>query len=537
MVLTQKTIEIKVVPATRKYWEALGYDTNHAVIAVDVNHLPPKSNFIVECLCDTCNRAYMQRWSRNKDICGSCITSARMWNNNIGKYKVLKPSPPKVEILKLIREGKGTDTIAKKYSVSIPVVKRWLKEYDITLVPNYGRLYFKTDIEKQKAIIDIKALSSNNATISEISTRLAIPKHIVNNLRKTGAVEVVTVFSKWEQAYSEIIDKISFYETENYTKNLKQISNENGISIEHLKKAFQEKNIQVKLHSYNKSSGELECKEYINSLGVQCHSAMFDKKFEIDCYVPDKKFGIEYCGEYWHRFKPNLNNKYYHKLKMEFVAAKNINLMTIFESEWKNKQLIVKSMIANKLGLSKPIYARKCVVYEIFKKDAEAFHAQNHLSSYCNSSINIGISYNGEIVAVLSLIKSRFDMKFEYEIARFSSKLGYNIVGGLGKAFSYFVNKYKPKSCMTYVDLRIGKGDSYTKIGFTDIGNTPPNYFYFKKGGSMLESRLKYQKHKLKSLIGYDANKTEYEIMEDSGYFRIYDCGNRKLGWIPPQLI
>ena len=185
MLLTQKTIEIKVVPVTRKYWEARGYDTSCAVITVDVNHLPLKSNFMVVCQCEVCGRKYMQRWSRNKDICGSCVASARMQNNNIGKHKILKPSPPKDEILKLIGEGKGTDSIAKQYSVSISVVSRWLKEYDISLVPHYGRLYFKTDADKEKAIADITNLSSNNATISEIAMRLKIPAHIIRVHRFT----------------------------------------------------------------------------------------------------------------------------------------------------------------------------------------------------------------------------------------------------------------------------------------------------------------------------------------------------------------
>ena len=37
-----------------------------------------------------------------------------------------------------------------------------------------------------------------------------------------------------------------------------------------------------------------------------------------------------------------------------------------------------------------------------------------------------------------------------------------------------------------------------------------------------------YKKKLIK--MGYDSNKTEFEIMSDMGYLRIYDCGNKNTG-------
>jgi hypothetical protein len=43
----------------------------------------------------------------------------------------------------------------------------------------------------------------------------------------------------------------------------------------------------------------------------------------------------------------------------------------------------------------------------------------------------------------------------------------------------------------------------------------------------ILESRIKYQKHKLKDVLSiFDGEKTEYENMKNNGFRRIYDCGN-----------
>ena len=44
---------------------------------------------------------------------------------------------------------------------------------------------------------------------------------------------------------------------------------------------------------------------------------------------------------------------------------------------------------------------------------------------------------------------------------------------------------------------------------------------------------MKYQKQKLKkmNLKCYDDRKTEFEIMKEMGFYRLYDCGNNKYKW------
>ena len=69
----------------------------------------------------------------------------------------------------------------------------------------------------------------------------------------------------------------------------------------------------------------------------------------------------------------------------------------------------------------------------------------------------------------------------------------------------------------------------YDRLGFKRIGVSSPNYWYWK--GKMnnltLESRVKYQKHKLKNILEhFDESKSEVQNMKDNGYNRIFDCGN-----------
>jgi hypothetical protein len=529
--IVNEQIDIKIYPSNINYWKNKNYNVNLGdVMKVNVYDLPEKSNISVLCKCDVCNKNYFQRFSRNKDVCGSCRTSMRMKNNKGQKNKKTIISSELLE--EDIKNNLGKNEITKKYNISISVLNRHLNIYKLKINPYQGKLFFKTEKEEKEAINKINSCP-RELNISEISKQTNVPRHIINKLRKENKVKIESQFDSWKKEYEKILKNIEHFKKLNEKHSLKDISQMEDVSIEHLKKSFNEKNIPVKLHSYNKSKGELECRDFIRSLNFNCHSIVLNKKFEIDCFVYDKNFGVEYCGEFWHRYVSSKNNKNYHKNKYEFCKSMNdIKLMTIFECEWKNKREIIESMIKCRLGINERIFARKCKIKLIPSATANKFHENNHMSGKLNSNINIGLYFNDELYSVISFIKSRFDKNYEYEIARYSTKKGFVVVGGLSKMFSFFVDNYNPKSCMTYADLRFGEGNCYKKIGFSFLKRTNPNYYYFQKNGDELESRMKYQKHKTKNLVGFDPNKSEFEIMSDSGYYRIYDCGNNKYGWI-----
>ena len=88
----------------------------------------------------------------------------------------------------------------------------------------------------------------------------------------------------------------------------------------------------------------------------------------------------------------------------------------------------------------------------------------------------------------------------------------------------------RSRPCGSKSSRRAGRrwsaGKLYTALGFKLDHTSKPDYWYFKDR-YVLESRVKYQKHKLSGLLEiYDENKTEIENMKANGYERIFDCGN-----------
>jgi hypothetical protein len=249
---------------------------------------------------------------------------------------------------------------------------------------------------------------------------------------------------------------------------------------------------------------------------------------ELDIYLPDINTGIEFNGIYWHSELEG-KDRHYHIDKQNFFKNLNINLIQVFESEWVNKNEIVKSILKSKLKLlENKIYARNTTVKIISYKDTKIFLNKNHIQGYANSSINLGLFHLDELVSLMTFGKSRYNKNYDYELLRFCNKLNYNIPGAFSKLLKYFKDSYDFKSLISYADKRFSIGNVYLNNGFKLINESKPNYFYFHKNKSNeLLSRVKFQKHKLKDKLNvFDENKTEWENMKYNGYNRIWDCGN-----------
>ncbi len=246
---------------------------------------------------------------------------------------------------------------------------------------------------------------------------------------------------------------------------------------------------------------------------------------ELDIYVPEKNLAVEFDGIYWHNnmFK----EKNYHLQKTQECEEQGIQLVHIFESEWLNKRLIVESILLAKLGIfQKRLYARKCEVKEVSQELYREFSELNHLQGYVRAPLVLGLFFEDELVEVCSFGKSRFKSG-ENELLRHCSLLNTQIVGGFSKLIKAW-KKLNPNEVLyTYCDRRYSTGASYLASGWEHVGTSAPNYFYITQQN--LESRIKYQKHKLSEILEtFDESLTEQENMSVNGFSWIYDCGNLK---------
>ena len=250
---------------------------------------------------------------------------------------------------------------------------------------------------------------------------------------------------------------------------------------------------------------------------------------EIDFYFPKKKLGIEINGSYWH--SDILKDRNYHLDKTIKAEKSGVQLIHFFDYEVLYKLDIIKSMIGARLDKAKKIYARQCTVQTIDKIRANNFFKETHIQGPCGALFYYGLILDGQLLACMSFGKPRFNKAYEYELIRFSNRLGYTVIGGASKLFKAFVKDNNPTAILSYANRRFSVGGLYNKLGFSLIGNSKPNYFY--SNGKHYISRIKAQKHKLITLLGdkYDSSLSEYENMLKAKYFRIWDCGNLVYYW------
>jgi hypothetical protein len=299
--------------------------------------------------------------------------------------------------------------------------------------------------------------------------------------------------------------------------------------------------------------------EFIMSQFLKFHNITFRKniidsindsqnKIEIDFHLIDYNVGIELHGAIPHATSyrsnavncifPSKSSKY-HLNKLESATAQNIDLLQFWNVEIYKKQNIVESIILNRVNMTEySEYARNCYINEIDKPISDQFLNAHHIQgTVANDSVRLGLFHKktNNLVSVMTFGTARFS-EHEWELYRFATYINCRIVGAASKLFKYFVRNYDPVSIVSYSDRRLfNNGELYNKLGFELDHISAPNYWYFKKNKadtSELYHRVRFQKHKLSKLLdSFDSNLSEWQNMENNGYLKIYDCGNKVYYW------
>ena len=431
------------------------------------------------------------------------------------------------------------NTMVKKYGVDHPSklldFKSKLKH---TKLIKYGDENY-VNVEKSK-ITKQNKYGSEKYNNSEKLKQTCILKYGVDNFSKT---------KKFKQSHMEnVISRLNFLDLHP----LFDIDSYNGVVGEHYK--FKCKKCNNIFESYLdnghnpiclvcnpslKSKPQQEIYDYLKSIltndveiNQNIRSVLSDMG-EIDIYIPTLNLGIECDGIYWHSELAGGKDKHYHLNKTQKCIDKGIQLMHIWDWEWKCKRNIIKSVLLNRVGKSKKIYARNCIVKEVVNQEKTKFLENNHMQGDDRSSIRLGLYCGDELVSLMTFVKSRYDKKYQYELSRFCNKIYTNVIGGSSKLFTYFVKNYDVRSIVTYSDRRLFTGKVYENLGMTFVDNTPPGYHYFHKNNNAPIERIHFQKHKLKEkLEKFDGDLSEWQNMRLNSYDRIWDCGHLKYEWI-----
>lgn len=465
-----------------------------------------------------------------------------------------KKQPPKKEELEKLYsdEYKSPNELCVFYSVSRPCILRWLEEYNIRIrnhsdaskivgsnqigkqrknkldahkkLSNYDWLYNIRVIEKlsQKDIGELIGCS-------EVLVKYYLEKHNIENFR-TG------MYSR------ELLSKENISKLYDSGLTMREVADELNVSLGALWPLFKKYDIIAKNpNDYDRSPNRVskahqEIVDFIKTFysGEIRINDRTTVGTELDIYIPEHKYAIEYNGLFYHNDnngEEGGKNKYYHLNKTIKCEMNEIFLFHIWEDIWKLSPEIVKSMIRNKMGfIERKLFARKCKIIKIPSYARISFFRDNHIQGEDAASQAYGLVCDDELVACMSFSKSRFNNNYKWELVRYANKINTIVVGGFSRLLKYF-RKNNQGSIISYSDRCYASGDIYKNNGFELLKISNPDYMYVDYTYSIRFSKRMFRKKNIQKKYDLDMSKlTENEAMKLLGFKKIWNCGT--ISWI-----
>lgn len=462
---------------------------------------------------------------KDKKICGKCSSKSKRNYEEISrktKETCLKKYGVPSNLCLVTKERKENGELlgAANPDIKQKMIQTNFEKYGIKSSSNFGR---KEIQEKLKQTLLDKYGVDHNFKIKEFREKLK-EQRILKNQSYRNSEEYKSFFiERYIKPKNLIVQSTELIDNETYYNLQCQNCNEEfSWSIKDRISGGHQYPFCEKCNKNGKSLEEEDVFKFIQSIYSGTIKRNTREELggkEIDIYLPDKKFGIEYNGLYWHS-----GDRTRHREKWELAQKANIDLMQIWSSEWEFKRPILESIIKNRLGLSTVIYARKCKIKEVLVKEARIFADTYHLQGFYQG-IYIGLYYNGELVDLSIFCKVRFGGPYKWELTRHVIKGGYRIIGGLSRELKYFRNLGYHGNIVDYCDMRIFNGKGHWS--FEEVGITPPDMCYTDFVNVI--PRGKYQKKNMSKIpnFKFDSTKTQLENLHDNNMDFIYGVGHK----------
>lgn len=348
-------------------------------------------------------------------------------------------------------------------------------------------------------------------------------------------------YNESEASIKEKLEDKSYLESEYSTgSTCAEIAAKIGTSASSVWVYMEKHGIQMRLpNEYDRVGGismeEQSVVDFVKSIYggqvVQGTRGILGDGREIDIYLPELKFAIEYNGLYSHIHRPEettyskRKDETYHVSKTEKCADSGIFLMHIFSDQWTQKRSIVENMIRAKIGLnSHRCGARSCEIKEINPKEKGVFLEEFHLSGNDQSQIALGAYYKNLLVAVMTFGTPRFSTKYDWELIRFCVRGGWSVTGGFSKLLKHFRNQ-NSGTIVSYADRTVSDGDVYTKNGFSLVGTNKPSTWTVNFNTHSRVRRTAMMKKNMTADLGGGHDYSERELKNILGVKTIFDCG------------
>lgn len=250
---------------------------------------------------------------------------------------------------------------------------------------------------------------------------------------------------------------------------------------------------------------------------------------ELDIYLPQYHLAIEFNGIYWHTEQQGKDRKYHYQ-KWEACQKVGVQLIHLWEDDWRLNKELVKGMLSHKLGLGRGtrVMARKTTVSGVSQKEAKEFLEANHIQGNSNGSIRLGLRISDGSLVACMIARKVAGREGTYLISRYATSQ--HVVGGFTKLLSRLEKESDVNTVMTFSDNGVSDGALYRQNGFVTAGALAPDkkYVYGKIRCHKFNFRLKRFREDPKLLWDESMSERELAVLNDIPW--IWDAG--KIRWI-----
>jgi hypothetical protein len=288
------------------------------------------------------------------------------------------------------------------------------------------------------------------------------------------------------------------------------------------------------------SQPETDLYDILKNLGLRIEKSnrtVLKNRMELDLYFPEKKFAIEFNGLYWHS-EAQGKDKRYHYNKYEAANKAGIQLVQIWEDDWRDRKNVIIRALAHKLGVTNrlaeaypeladvttKIFARKTQIVQLNTDKAKEFLSGNHIQGYASGSYYVGLESSDGILRALMVLKKEADETLN--IVRYAT--AGSVTGGFLKLLTHATRTYQPKTFITFADHAISDGGLYQNNGFVADKELPPDYMYVVNKERKHKFGYRLKKFRDDPALIWDENLSERELALLNNLPRIWDAGKTR---------
>lgn len=464
------------------------------------------------------NTNFDKKSERSKKIAETCLK--RYGVSNAMKVKDIRN---KAKETCLVRYGvdnplknkdiknKQKNTMLKKYEVETPLQNKEIldKMYESN-IQKYG-------VKNPSQVLEFINKSMNSKT-----------KTIIEN--KDGYFDTINAVRNNTELWQDL-----------KTMTLRQVAEKYNIHSGSLRDVLNKEEFIQKYqetYSYPKKQAQKAVFDLIKEwTGLECimDSRKIIPPYELDIYLPEKKFAIEFNGSYFHsearKFEAGdeakESHRNYHLTKTKICEENGIRLFHIFEHDWIHRQKQISGFLKSILDTeSVKIFARKCI---IDNRDSRAFIEDNHYQGNLNIVHKFfNLIYNDEIVA--SMTASPHHRHTDSKIcvlSRLCFKIEHVVIGGASRLFEALKEWARNEGYAKIISWSNNcwtQGNIYKILGFQLEAELLPDYFYYDKNNNCYhskQSQRKFTSSRPKEL-------TRHEWCAKHNLYRIWDCGKKR---------